>query len=78
MRKRSHELKDLPKSGDAKMKKELVALQLFKEVLLSGKNARTVAVDEEERNAVADLQLLTAKPVIYVANVDEGSIAYRK
>ena len=31
-------------------------------------------MDEEERNAVADLQLLTSKPVIYVANVDEGSI----
>ena len=62
------------KSGDAKMKKELVTLQLFKEVLLSGKNARTVAVDEDGRNAVADLQLLTGKPVIYVANVDEGSL----
>jgi len=62
------------KSGDAKMKKELVALQLFKEVLLSGKNARTVVVDEDGRNAVADLQLLTGKPVIYVANVDEGSL----
>jgi len=62
------------KSGDAKMKKELAALQLFKEVLSSGKNARTVAVDEDGRNAVADLQLLTAKPVIYVANVDEGSL----
>ncbi|HZI24732.1 MAG TPA: redox-regulated ATPase YchF [Chryseolinea sp.] len=62
------------KSGDAKMKKELAALQLFKEVLLSGKNARTVTVDEDGKNAVADLQLLTAKPVIYVANVDEGSL----
>jgi len=62
------------KSGDAKMKKELVTLQLFKEVLLSGKNARTVAVDEDGKNAVADLQLLTGKPVIYVANVDEGSL----
>src|SRR5918995_6532063 len=60
------------KSGDAKMKKELAALQLFKEVLLSGKNARTVTVDEDGKNAVADLQLLTAKPVIHVANVDEG------
>src|SRR5918994_6626260 len=62
------------KSGDAKMKKELAALQLFKEVLLSGKNARTVTVDEDGKNAVADLQLLTAKPVIYVANVDEGAL----
>ena len=33
-----------------------------------------VQMDEEDRKAVADLQLLTAKPVIYVANVDEGSL----
>jgi GTP-binding protein YchF len=62
------------KSGDVKAKKELSALQLFKETLLSGKNARAIQVDEEDRRAVADLQLLTAKPVIYVANVDEASI----
>jgi hypothetical protein len=62
------------KSGDGKMKKELAVLQKFKEVLLAGKNARIVEVLDDERAIVADLQLLTAKPVIYVANVDEGSI----
>ena len=62
------------KSGDAKAKKELAALQLYKETLLSGKNARALLMDEEDRRAVADLQLLTAKPVVYVANVDEASV----
>lgn len=62
------------KSGDVKMKKELSILQQYREALLAGKNARTVQVNEEDKAAVADLQLLTAKPVIYVANVDEGSI----
>ncbi|MEJ7645361.1 MAG: redox-regulated ATPase YchF [Chryseolinea sp.] len=62
------------KSGDVKMKKELQILQQFKEALGAGRNARTVQVNEEDKAAVADLQLLTAKPVIYVANVDEGSI----
>lgn len=62
------------KSGDVKMKKELSILQLYRDALLAGKNARTVNVSEEEKVAVADLQLLTAKPVIYVANVDEGSV----
>ena len=62
------------KSGDAKAKKELSALQLYKETLLAGKNARAMQADEEEKRAVADLQLLTAKPVVYVANVDEASI----
>lgn len=62
------------KSGDAKAKKELTVLQSYKETLLAGKNARALQTDEEEKKTVADLQLLTAKPVIYVANVDEGSI----
>jgi len=62
------------KSGDVKMKKELSVLQQYRDALVAGKNARTVQVPEEDKAAVADLQLLTAKPVIYVANVDEGSI----
>lgn len=62
------------KAGDAKLKKELSVLQLYRDTLLSGKNARSLQVDEEDKKAVADLQLLTAKPVIYVTNVDEGSI----
>ena len=62
------------KSGDAKGKKELAVLQLFQSALLSGKNARTVQTDVEDRKAIEDLQLLTDKPVIYVANVDEESV----
>jgi GTP-binding protein YchF len=62
------------KAGDAKLKKELSVLQLYRDTLLSGKNARSLQVDEEDKKAVADLQLLTAKPVIYVTNVDEGSL----
>lgn len=64
----------ISKSGDAKAKKELITLQLFKDALLEGKNARAVEVTEEDKSAIADLQLLTAKPVVYVANVDEDSV----
>jgi len=62
------------KSGDAKAKKEFATLTLFKEALLAGKNARAVVTDAEDRKAIEDIQLLTDKPVIYVANVDEKSI----
>ena len=62
------------KSGDAKAKKEFAALQAFKNHLESGRNARSLNASEEDLEAVADLQLLTLKPVIYVANVDEGAI----
>ncbi len=62
------------KSGDAKAKKELATLVQFKEAFLAGKNARAVATEADDRKAIEDIQLLTDKPVIYVANVDEKSI----
>ena len=59
------------KAGDAKAKAELSVLQRYKAHLDQGKNARTLDVSEEEKEAVADLFLLTMKPMMYVANVDE-------
>lgn len=57
---------------DAKI--EVAVLQAYKEVLEQGKNARTVAFDsKEEQDAARNLFLLTAKPVLYVCNVDEAS-----
>ncbi|TFL16483.1 redox-regulated ATPase YchF [Jannaschia formosa] len=44
-------------------------------VLEQGRPARTVAVDAEDARAWSMLQLLTAKPILYVCNVDEGSAA---
>ena len=61
--------------GDAKAKSELEILKLYKTALESGKSARTVNISDEEREtAIGDISLLTVKPVIYVANVDEGSL----
>ena len=62
------------KSGDAKFKKELEILNKYKAHLENGNNARTIELDNEDKKAVADLQLLTAKPVIYVANVEETAL----
>ncbi|MEZ4974487.1 MAG: redox-regulated ATPase YchF [Cyclobacteriaceae bacterium] len=62
------------KGGDPKAKKELASLQMYRDVLLEGKNIRSIESTEEQLEAIEDLQLLTGKPVIYVANVDEGSI----
>ena len=47
---------------------------IFKEHLESGKAARTTPVEQEQRYAVADLQLLTDKAVLYVCNVDESAL----
>jgi hypothetical protein len=41
--------------------------------LQAGRPARTVAVPEDAPNAARDLGSLTVKPVLFVANVDEGS-----
>lgn len=58
--------------------KELLAVIPIYEKLLAGlsqgQSARTILTDEDERTMVADLHLITMKPVIYVCNIDENSI----
>ncbi|MBP5757150.1 MAG: redox-regulated ATPase YchF, partial [Spirochaetales bacterium] len=58
--------------------KELLALLPIYERLLAGleqgQSARAIITDPEERALVYDLHLITLKPVIYVCNIDEGSI----
>ena len=44
------------------------------EWLDAGKPARTMPLEEEERALLADLHLLTMKPVMYLANVDEDQV----
>jgi GTP-binding protein YchF len=59
---------------DPKMKAELEVLQRCKAHLEQGKSIRGLDLSKEERAAIADLFLLTEKPVLYVANVDEPSM----
>ena len=58
--------------------KELLAVIPLYEKLLAGlgqgRSARTIITDEDQRAMVADLHLITMKPVIYVCNIDEDSI----
>ena len=59
---------------DPKAKAELEVLQRCKAHLEGGKSIRSLHLEKEERPAIADLFLLTEKPVLYVANVDEASM----
>jgi ribosome-binding ATPase len=59
---------------DPKLKVELEVLNKCREHLEKGKSIRELALGKEEKVAVADLFLLTDKPVLYVANVDEASM----
>lgn len=61
--------------GDKNAKRQVELLQQYKSVLEQGKSARTVELDKEDRKLLADLSLLTDKPVLYVCNVDEASAA---
>lgn len=64
----------MAKTGDAKMKAELEVLIRCKEHLEQGKNIRLLGLSKEEKSAIADIFLLTDKPMLYVANVDEASM----
>lgn len=59
---------------DPKAKAELEILVRCKEHLEKGKNIRSLDISKQERPAIADLFLLTEKPVLYVANVEEASM----
>jgi len=63
----------LVKIGDKAARKTLEVLQFYKEHLESFRSARSVQIDDRDRQHVADLFLLSAKPVIYICNVDGDS-----
>jgi GTP-binding protein YchF len=61
-------------TGNKEAKVNVAVLEAYKEALDKGLNARTVEFDsKEEQQAAHDLFLLTAKPVLYVCNVDEAA-----
>ncbi len=59
---------------DPKLKMEMEVLKRCYDHLEKGKNIRELDLTKEEKAAIADLFLLTDKPVLYVANVDEASM----
>ena len=63
------------KGGDKEAAQQARLLEAAKAALEAGRPARSVAVAEEDARAWRLLQLLTAKPVLYVCNVEEASAA---
>ena len=62
------------KSGDKEAVKANDLANRIKTHLESGKSVRAMDLDEEEQKLVKSFQLITAKPVMYLCNVDEGSV----
>jgi GTP-binding protein YchF len=60
------------KSGDPEAIAEHGWLQAVHEALAAGRPARSVPVPDVAPDAPRNLQALTSKPILYVANVDEG------
>ena len=63
------------KSGDKKYKHECEMCQSLIDHLSEGKPARTFEFTDEDKDILADGGLLTVKPVIYAANMDEDGMA---
>lgn len=61
--------------ADKSLRANLATLEEIKNVLEKGKAARTVELDDEAKTFMKSYNLLTAKPIIYVANVSEDDIA---
>lgn len=66
-------LEKLVKTGDKDAKKGIEILNIYKEHIENFNNARTAPVSKEDEKYIYDLFLFTAKPIMYVCNVDENS-----
>src|SRR3954447_13598392 len=76
-KKRDRKAKDAKGPGKAgeEAKADLAVYDKLKVALEAGRPARSVPLNDEERPRARELFLLTAKPVLYVANVDESQLA---
>lgn len=72
--KKIDKLKKMSKGGDKEVLRGIEVLGVYKAHLESGQSARTAPVSDEDKRFIDDIQLLTAKPVIYCCNVEEASV----
>src|SRR5919205_3339771 len=63
------------KSGDKVARQELEVLDKLQPALEAGRSARTVTLTDDERAVARNFFLLTTKPTIYAANVEELALA---
>ncbi len=62
------------KTGDKEARTRQALLERVAQHLDEGKPVRSLSLTEEERGMLRDLFLLTAKPILYIANVDEDGL----
>lgn len=67
-------VKKIAEIGDKEAKAIYDVVTKIKDQLEQGKSARSTNLDPKQWDLVKDLNLLTAKPVLYICNVDEASV----
>jgi ribosome-binding ATPase len=75
LERRRDPLEKKAKGGDKEAKAQILLIDKALELVREGKPARLAKLSAEEQPGYRALQLLTAKPVLYVCNVDEASAA---
>ena len=60
--------------GDKTLASKLALYERVMKALEEGKSARSLEYDEEEREMISEVALLTIKPIIYAANISESDI----
>jgi ribosome-binding ATPase len=73
LEKRLTNLQKKAKTGDKEAKAQLDLVEPALAALREGKAARTLKIAPEQQDTWRQLQLITAKPVLYVCNVEEAS-----
>ncbi|MBK6657305.1 MAG: redox-regulated ATPase YchF [Proteobacteria bacterium] len=63
------------KSGDKEQRARADAYKVFLTALDAGKPIRSLDLDDNARALLREVSLLTAKPVLFIANVDEANLA---
>jgi GTP-binding protein YchF len=66
--------KAVKNTTDSKIKAEYEAIKKLLDAVQNGRPARVVELTDDEQAAAYDLHLITRKPVLYVANVDEAGL----
>lgn len=66
-----HRVEKIAKSGNKDAQAQVAVLKKIIPVLDEGKSVRSLRLDEDEKLLIRELQFLTIKPVMYIANVNE-------
>ena len=69
-----HKAQKLARGGDKEAVARVAVLELCQKALAAGQPVRALAMDEEQQKLVKGMGLLSAKRILYVANVDEGNL----